>query len=129
MGELVSVVTVEILMLFLFAQYYEVEVGPAVRSLAIGFFLYSCILVLNDTILEGWKYSYGTLWHLLGTLSFLASMLLWAWALGKEQREKTTDPILLSENAYQVLAPEINFRLKLLNVHLSQFWDVEANRP
>lgn len=129
MGELVSVVTVEILMLFLFAQYYEVEVGPAVRSLAIGFFLYSCILVLNDTILEGWKYSYGTLWHLLGTLSFLASMLLWAWALGKEQREKTTDPILLSENAYQVLAPEINFRLKLLNVHLRQFWDVETNRP
>ena len=122
-------ITVEILVLFLFAHYYEVEMEPAVCSLAIGFFLYSCFLVLNDTFLERWKLNYATLWNLLGTLAYLASMLLWGWALRKEQRVRTTDPPLLSENVYQALAPEINFRLKLLNDHLNQFWNAEAKKP
>ncbi len=34
-------ITVEVLVLLLFAHYYEVEIEPAARSLAIGFFLYS----------------------------------------------------------------------------------------
>jgi hypothetical protein len=122
-------ITVEILMLFLFAHYYEIEMEQAVRSLAIGFFLYSCILALNDTMLEGWKYPYGKVWHVLSELPFLASMLLWGWALRKEQRERTTEPVLLSKDVYQALAPEINFRLKVLNDHLSQFWNAEAKRP
>jgi hypothetical protein len=121
-------ITVEILMLFLFAHYYEVEMEPAARSLAIGFFLYSCFLVLDDTFLERWKYSYGTLWNLLSTLAYLASMVLWVWALRKELPERTTDPPMLSESVYEALAPEINFRLKALNDHLSEFWNAEAKR-
>jgi hypothetical protein len=42
-----------IVLLFVFARYYEVGVEPAVRTMAIGFLLYSCFRVLNDTILEG----------------------------------------------------------------------------
>jgi hypothetical protein len=122
-------VTVEILVLFMFAHYYEVEMEPAVRSLAIGFFLYSCFLVLNDTILERWKHNYGMLWNLLATLAYAASMLLWGWALRKELRQRASEPVLLSQEAYGVYTPEINFRLKHLNDHLSQFWDVEAKRP
>jgi hypothetical protein len=121
-------VTVEIVLFFLFANHYGVEMEGAARSLAIGFFLYSCTLVLNDTIFEGWKYHHRTEWNLLGTLSFLASMLIWTWALRKEQHERTTDPVLLSQNVYAVLTPEINLRLKLLNDHLSRFWNLEAKR-
>jgi hypothetical protein len=122
-------ITVAILMLLLFAHYYEVEMEPAVRSLAIGFFLYSCFLVLNDTFLERWKFNYGTLWNLLGTLAYLASMLLWGWALRRELPERTTDPLLLPEDVYRVLAPEINLRLRHLNDQLTQFWNAEAKRP
>jgi hypothetical protein len=107
----------------------RVEMEPAVRSLAIGFFLYSCFLVLNDTILERWKHNYGMLWNLLATLAYAASMLLWGWALRKELRQRASEPVLLSQEAYGVYTPEINFRLKHLNDHLSQFWDVEAKRP
>jgi hypothetical protein len=121
-------ICVEILMLFMFAHYYEVEMETAVREMAIGFFLYSCFLVLNDTFLERWKLSYRTLWNLLGMLAYLASMLLWGRALRRELPERTMDPALLSENVYQVLAPQINFRLKHLNDHLSQFWNAETKR-
>jgi hypothetical protein len=117
-----------ILILFLFTRYYEVAVEPAVRSLATGFFLYSCFFVLNDTILEGWKHEYTTLWNLLGTLAFLASMLVWIWALRKTQSETTSDPEMLSEGIYRAVAPEINERLRALNEHLGHFWYVERKR-
>ena len=113
----------------MFARYYEVTIEPAVRSLAIGFFLYSCFAVLNDTILESWRYRYATHWNLAGMLAYLASLLLWNWAVRERQPEITLGPALLSQGVYQTLAPEINLRLKLLNEHLSQILGPEAKRP
>jgi len=101
---------------------------PAVRSLAIGFFLYSCFAVLNDTILESWRYRHAALWNLVGMLAYLESLLLWIWAVRKRQPEITLEPALLSQGVYQTLAPEINFRLKLLNEHLHQILCPEARR-
>jgi hypothetical protein len=117
-----------IVMLFLFTHHYEVAVETAVRTLAIGFFLYSCFLVLNDTVLEGWMYDYSTLWNLLGTLAFLASLLLWNWALSGKLPDTTSEPVMLSNGVYRTLAPEINDRLRALNEHLGQFWNVERKR-
>src|SRR6266571_5759073 len=89
-----------VLALFLFIRYYEVAIEPAARFLAIGFFLYSCFRVLNDTILERWLTHYTTLWNLLGTVSFLASLLLWNWALRETQPQATAGLELLSESFY-----------------------------
>jgi hypothetical protein len=117
-----------IVALFLFARYYGVAVEPAVRALAIGFFLYSCFYVLNITILERWLYDYVALWNLLGTLSFLASLLLWSWGLRERQSVTTFEPEMLSQGIYRTLAPEINDRLRALNDHLGQFWWAERKR-
>jgi hypothetical protein len=117
-----------ILLLFLFARYYGVVLEPAVRALAAGFFLYSCFFVLNITILEGWLYDYVKLWNLLGTLAFLGSMLVWIWALRETQAPATSEPEMLSNGVYRTFAPEINNRLKALNDHLGQFWNVERKR-
>ncbi len=122
-------ITVVLVTLFLFARYYEVAIEPAVRSLAIGFFLYSCFAVLNDTILESWKHRYATHWNLAGMLAYLASLLLWNWAVRERQPEITVGPVLLSQGVYQNLAPEINLRLRLLNEHLHQILRPEAKRP
>ena len=122
-------ITVVVVMLFLFARYYELTMEPAARLLAISFFLYSCFAVLNDTILENWKYRYATLWNVVGMLAYLASLLLWNWAVRKRQLEITLEPALLSRGVYQTLAPEINLRLKLLNEHLDQILCPEAKRP
>ncbi len=115
-----------VLGLFLFIRYYEVEIKPAVKTLAMGFFLYSCFRVLNDTILERWLTHYTTLWNLVGTVSFLASLLLWSWALRQTHLQMTTAPELLSESFYRTIAPEINSRLKALNEQLIRFWHAEG---
>src|SRR5437879_3687911 len=85
-------ITVVLVMLFLFAHYYELAMEAAARLLGIGFFLYSCFAVLNDTMLESWKYRYATLWHVVGRLAYLASLLPWNWAFRKRQLEITLDP-------------------------------------
>jgi hypothetical protein len=113
-----------IVILFLFTRHYEVTVETAVRTLAVGFFLYSCFFVLNDTVLERRLYDYSTLWNLLGTLAFLASMLLWSWGLRQGHPERTFEPEMLSEGIYPAVAPEINDRLRALNDHLRHFWKV-----
>jgi hypothetical protein len=117
-----------IVLLFLFTRYYGVGVEPAHRTLAIGFFLLSCFFVINNTILEVWMHHYSTLWNLLGTLAFLASMLLWIWGLRERQPETTFEPEMLSDKIYPAVAPEINDRLRALNDHLEQLWKVGRKR-
>jgi len=72
--------------------------------------------------------SYVTLWNFLGMLAFLASMLLWTWALRKPQTEGSPKETLLPSGVYQTLAPQFNVRLRLLNEQLVQFWKTEATR-
>jgi hypothetical protein len=117
-----------IVMLFTFAHYYEVGVEPAVRTLAIGFLLYSCFFVLNDTILESRLHRYTALWNLLGTLSFLASLVIWNWALREKQPEATLAPEMLSDDVYRQMTPEINSRLRAVNDQLNHFWHAEGKR-
>jgi hypothetical protein len=120
-----SIATV-IVVLFLFARFYEVEVEPVVRSLAIGFCLYSCSAVLNNTVLERWLPDYSVLWNLLRMLAFLATLSIWTFALRHSESEAQAKEILLPSGIYQALAPEINLRLRLFNEQLSRFWKVEA---
>jgi hypothetical protein len=120
-----SIATV-IVVLLLFARYYDVKVEPVVRSLAIGFCLYSCFVVLNNTVLERWLHDYSALWNLLGMLAFLASLSVWTSALRPSRSQSQTKEILLPSGIYQAIVPEINLRLRLFNEQLSQFWKVEA---
>jgi hypothetical protein len=122
-------IAVAIVILLLFVKYYEIELGTTVYYLAAGLFLFSVFSVLNNTILETWLRSYAILWNLLGTLAFVASLLLWIWAVREKQPETLLEPELVTQGAYYALVPEINDRLKALNEQLGQFWDVEANRP
>src|SRR5229473_1898248 len=122
-----SIATV-IVVLLLFARYYDVKVDPVVRSLAIGFCLYSCFVVLNNTVLERWLHDYSALWNLLGMLAFLASLSIWTGALRHSQSEAQPKEILLPSGIYQAIAPEINLRLRLFNEQLTRFWKVEAGR-
>lgn len=118
-----------IVIFFCFSRYYEVPMEPAVRALTIGFFLYSSFYVVNITLLEGWLYGYVTLWNMLGTLAFLATLLLWSWGLRERQPETTLEPKLLPAGIYYEVAPEINDRLRTLNEHLGHFWNAERKRP
>jgi hypothetical protein len=117
-----------LLALLVFAHYYQVVIEAATRFLAIGFFLYSCFQVLNDTILERWLYKYADSWTLLGTVTFLASMLVWGWALRVIQQPASSLPELLPRDHYRLLSPAINARLKALDEQLARFWGAEGER-
>lgn len=117
-----------LLALLLFAHYYQVVIEPATRFLAIGFFLYSCFGVLNDTILERWLQKYEGFWTLLGTVTFLASMLLWGWALRVIPQQASSPPELLPRGHYRLLSPAINARLKALDEQLGRFWGAEGEK-
>ncbi len=121
-------IAVVIVAVFLFVRYYGVEAKPADRSLALGFCLYSCFIVLNNTILEQLLDNYAALWNFLGMLAYFGSLLLWTWALRQPQAEPSPEETLLPAGVYQAVAPQINFRLRLLNERLSQFWKTEATR-
>jgi hypothetical protein len=105
-------------------RYYEIEMAPSERLLAIGFFLFSCFSLLNDSILD-----YDVLWNLAGTLVFIPCLLLWIWAVRETQPKTVLLPEMLPIAVYLEFAPEINFHLKALNEHLNQFWSAEARRP
>ena len=117
-----------IVAVFVFVRYYGVEAGPADRSLAVGFCLYSFFTVLNDTVLERYLDRYLSLWNLLGMLAYLASLLLWTWALCKPHTAAVAEEALLPAGVYQAIAPQINLRLRLVNEQLRQFWKPEGTR-
>ena len=117
-----------IVVLFLFARHYDVQIEPADRSLAIGLCLYSCFRALNDTLLERYLYGYETFWSLLGTLAFFASLSLWSWTLRKSRAEAATKENLLPLGVYQSFAPQINLRLGSLNDQLCKIWKPEVTR-
>jgi len=121
-------IAVAILALLVFARYYQVVIEPAARFLAIGFFLYSCSQVLNDSILERWLQQYATFWNLLGAITFLTSALLWGWALRLDPQKARSQPQLLPEDHYRLLSPAINARLKALDEQLGHFWRAEGEK-
>jgi hypothetical protein len=117
-----------IVVLLLFARYYDVAVDPPLRLLAVGLCLYSCVSALNDAILERWLDRYVSLWNALGMTAFLACLLLWSWAFRKSAPQGVAAPLLLSGSVYLNLIPEVNLRLRSLNERLIEFWRLEAPR-
>jgi hypothetical protein len=118
-----------IVLLFVFLRHYEVVSESSLRSLAVGFCVYSCIVVLNFTILQRFMDSYVRVWNSLEVFSYLACLLAWTWALRKRVPRPVFEPALVSNSVYREISPEINARLRALNDQLSQFWRTEAPRP
>jgi hypothetical protein len=108
-----SIATV-IVMLFLFARYYDLRPERTDRALAIGFCLYSCFR--------------AKIWNLLEMLAFFASLSVWSWALRKSRTETASNEELLPLSVYQSIAPQINLRLRSLNDQLSKIWKPEVTR-
>jgi len=112
--------------MFLFARYYQLPMLNMERQLAIGFCLYSCSWVINDSILENRQ---GPIWDFLNyvnSLAFIASLLLWIGAARQpvEAREQA-EPTVLSPGAYTALSQKLNSRLRILNDRLDHLFHSE----
>jgi hypothetical protein len=118
-----------IVALLLFARYYLLEISPLDRALSIGFCLYSCFYVINDSLLEKWMYPYVGFWGFMDILTFLASLLIWIQAV----RLYAPARVMVAEgpkasDLYDRLSPEVNVRLRLLNDQLAQLLRSESPR-
>jgi hypothetical protein len=110
-------ISLVIVAVVLFARFYEVDALEPARSIAIGFFLFSCFTLINDAVLESWWSVYGPMWAFLGTCAFIACLLVWGWALRKAP-VIVEPPQLIPADVYQNLSPEVNRRLSALNDRL-----------
>jgi len=122
-------VAAAIVALFVFARYYRVQAEEPLRSLAIGFFLYACFVVINDTLLEAFVMAYSPIWNFLGTVSFTSTVLVWGWALRRNALQPAAAPEMLPASVYRKLSPDVNRRLSALNDRLSALFDHEERRP
>jgi hypothetical protein len=110
-------ISMVIVAVVLFARFYRVQALEPTRSIAIGFFLFSCFTLINDTVLETLWSAYGPMWAFLGTCAFIACLLVWGWALRNAPVVVLT-PQLIPAGVYKDLSPEVNRRLSTLNDRL-----------
>ncbi len=120
----------------LLVRYYSIPIDSLYKTLLGGFCLYSCVHVLNDTLLQAifFRYLHGfthyqELWNAVTILPFIAALVTWAIALRNPAAEAHDQPVLLPASVYQRVSPEVNLGLRLLNERLSHFWRVETPRP
>lgn len=116
--------------MFLFARYYRLPVLALERQLAIGFCLYSCSWVINDSILEHWRGSHWDFLNYVNVLAFLASLLLWIGAArSPAELRRASAGQRLSPELYGQLSEQLNSRLNLLNHRLAHLFGSGDSRP
>ena len=118
-----------IVALLLFARYYMLEINPLDRALSIGFCLYSCFYVINDSLLEKWMEPYVGFWGFMDIITFLACLLIWIQAVRLyAPTPVSVKPQTVPSDLYGTLSPEVNIRLRLLNDQLAQLLRSESPR-
>ena len=118
-----------LVLLFLFARYYRVPVFPLERSLAVGFFLYSCFSVVNYSIFENFFEKYSSLWNFLDILFFLATVFIWTYAVRTYAVERAAPGgISLPPESYELVSGQLNVRLRALNDLLAHVLRSEDKR-
>jgi hypothetical protein len=118
-----------IVAMFIFVRYYRLVVPNLERLLAIGFCLYSCFYVINDSVYESWHTSFGAMWSFLDTLTFLASLVLWLKVVrGPTEALPAKSGIQLSPEEYGQLSRQLDSRLLLLDSRLNHLLRSEGPR-
>lgn len=109
--------------MFAFARYYRLPVLNLERQLAIGFCLYSCTWVINDSIFENKPGAMWELFYYVNVVAYLASLLLWIGAVRAPVEARSAPAeTQLSPEMYGQLSEQLNSRLNLLNHRLGHLF-------
>lgn len=112
-------IAVVLVSLLLLVRYYSIPVAHAEKTIAVGFCLYSCFVVLNRSILERWLTVYDRYWNGFELLIFIVALLMWGTALRHPSPTSEAKPSLLSSAIYEEFSHAIDGRLRLLNDRLA----------
>lgn len=98
--------------------YYRVPLPSWLRLVIIGLCFYSTVQALNDSFLRGWLDQHVFLWNYVRMLAFQLTKVVWLAALWKPLPDEPPAPVLLGQETYDALAPQVNVRLRILNERL-----------
>jgi hypothetical protein len=122
-----------VIVCLLLIRYYSIPVAKAYKLILCGFCLFSCSTILTGVLMQSRFHArdstYEPVWQLATLASFIAVQMIWIAALGR--------PVLADERppspsqrppdpGYQMLSPEVNEQLRLLNERLMRLWKMEA---
>lgn len=107
-----------LLSLLIFARYYRVALNLPHKALAVGFCFFSCVVILNDTILSVLLKQYASVWNGIELSSYFVVLVAWCRAVYKLAPVPSRIPALLPQTIYDELSPQFNLRLRLLNDRL-----------
>ena len=104
--------------LFYLSRYYGIRMEPVQRIVALGLGIYSAAQVINNSFMREWLTRYFSWWAHVRVISFFVALGIWWLALRKPLPAEQPKPVLLSQDVYDELAPQVSFRLRKLNDRL-----------
>src|SRR5712692_1811011 len=107
-----------LVLLLAVCRYYEIRLEPVQKMILLGLGFYSAIQVLNNSFMREWLTQYFHWWNGIRLASFQVALVIWLLALRKPLPAVAPAPALLPQEVYDELAPQVNFRLRLLNQRL-----------
>jgi hypothetical protein len=122
-------IAVVIVVLLLFARYYDVPAAPPLMPIAAGLCFYSCVWALEDALLQSNLLPNVPLGDALPPLALLVCVVPWINAFRRWTARPPAPELSLNRSVYFELAPEINSRLPLLNEQLARLCKMEWARP
>jgi hypothetical protein len=113
-------------------RVYAIPVPSLYRVLLAGFCVFSCSVVVWDTLLQtlviAHFHDYAGVWNYLQTLVFGGIQLLWAERLRQPLPVEET-PQLLPPGTYDHLSPKVNSAFRRFNDQLNRFWCLGVPQP
>ncbi len=104
--------------LLLISRYYEIQVQPLQRLIALGLGCYSAVQILNNSFMREFLGHYFDWWSWVRVTSFQVALILWLLALRKPLPAATPAPVLLPQETYDHVTPQVSYRLRALNDRL-----------
>ncbi len=109
---------VVLLSLLLISAYYRIRIEFVPWMLALGLCFYSTVQVLNNSFMHDWLTHYLFFWNGVRIGSYQVALLIWLLALRKPLPARAPAPVLLPQNVYDELSPQVNYRVRVLNERL-----------
>lgn len=103
-----------------FCRYYRVQVEPYLAWIALGLGFHSIIQATADTFLP-WL-GHFALWAELSHASFDIALVMWVVALWSPLPALEHSRVLLAQDEYERLGPQVTTQLRELNTRLLEMW-------
>jgi hypothetical protein len=103
-----------------FCRYYRVQADNYLAWIALGLGFHSIIQSTDNTFLP-WL-GHFALWAALSHASFDIAMIMWVVALWNPLAAVRHSPVLLGQDEYDRLSPQVTAQLRELNTRLLGMW-------